>query len=59
MWRYHICAATVFSFNELAHEYKKSTSDWRTSLKNAFAQDSVRCEPTQPEFPVWIFDNFR
>ena len=41
MWRYHICAATVFSLNELAHECKKSTSDWRTSLKNAFAQDSV------------------
>ena len=35
MWRYHICAATVFSLNELAHECKKSTSDWRTSLKNS------------------------
>ena len=41
MWRCHICAVTVFSLNELAHERKKSTCDWRTSLKNAFAQDSV------------------
>ena len=41
MWRYHICAATVFSLNELAHECKRFICDWRASLKNAFVQDSV------------------
>ena len=40
----YICAATVFSLNELAHECKTSTSDWRASLKSTFAEDSV---PTQ------------
>ena len=47
MWRYHVCAVTVFSLNELAHECKKSTCDWRASLKKSLC--SGQC-------PLWTMN---
>ena len=50
---YHICGATSFSLNELDHECKKSTSNWRASLKKKKAL--LRTAPLWTNVDFWHF----